>query len=1392
MKRRFTKLIAALALLLFVAPPMVGWGQTRTETVVYTLDGTTTGGSNGYATESDITQNDIAWKVKANTMVNPWRFGGNSITNEDRPAYTTTALTNNNTNITKVVITTGTATATVNSVKLIVADNSSFTSATTLTESWVASSTITFNRPTGADWTDKFFKIVINVSVSGSSNKYAQFVKAEFYAETGTPQPTTYTVTYNGNGNTSGDVPVDDTEYDDDNNIVTVLGPGDLAKTGHTFEWWSDMQDGTDEDAHLYEEDGTFVITENTTLYAQWSVNTYNYTLNVTGDDGEAMAELQVDGSTVAQDAKIAYDKEVTVVVATNTGYNYSIEVKDADNNDIPVANDKFTMPASDVTVSVTTTLIPTYTITFDAGSGTCNTPTMSDLEGSTINLPTATPSQACVSRGWTFAGWATESVNETTTVPTLLNGDYTIIGNATLYAVYKVTEGNGGTETFNFETIATNNSWNNATVYNPVTQGAVTLTGNKGTSSTNCPIYYSTDHSWRMYNGSNLTVSSSAGDVTAVTSTPSQTFTINNNGTATISFSATVKFTEITVTYGTSTTTYNSNPSCLPMVATPTFTPAAGTYTGAQNVTIECDTDGATIQYKTTEEGEWQNYSEAIPVSTTTTIWAKATNNGMDDSEVAEATYVIQYTLTVNIDDMVEYFLFDNSNETWDEITLDENGQALVSSGADIRISGGEVYDDCYEVESFNVTDGNDDPVTVVDNTDEDGTYSFIMPASNATLTATLNEIAAHYTLTVEGTANVSFEMLVGSMSTITPLNANHQASICEASEVKISELTVGIGYVLESVTINDGNTTTEITPTSGVYMFEMPSSNATLTFTLGEIPTYTYTLATTIESGKSYIIVGQDNGNYFAMGQQNSNNRAAVGISVDVNNKATVASEEVYEFAIESVGENVYSIYDARNNNNEGGYLYAASSSNNYLKTEAELDANGKWAISIGEGGVASVVAQGTYTRKYMRFNINSNNNNPLFSCYASTSDLPKVYLYEKDGTPATESYTLTIDGYTDVTEGTNNRGYYLIASPVTVDLTNHDMTTGDFDLYYFDQAKEDEWRNYEVTPFNLVPGTGYLYAKKATAATPTYNFTLAGAPYSGNGQVTLHKTEGTQYSGWNLIGNPWDVDATIEASREYYKMNTNGNELEPGTDHIVNAMEGIFVIANGYNDEVTFTPSNPDLANTDAMVVMNVTRNRGNVIDRAIVRFGEGGMLPKFQLNPKHTKVYFQQDNKDYAVVRSANEGEMPVNFKAENNGTYTLSVNTENVEMTYLHLIDNKTGADVDLLQTPSYTFEAKTTDYASRFRLVFSANSVASEGACEPGFAYFNGSNWTVSNPSTGSGSEATLQVVDVMGRVLSSETLSGNAEVNINQPTGVYMLRLVSGDSVKVQKVVVR
>ena len=52
--------------------------------------------------------------------------------------------------------------------------------------------------------------------------------------------------------------------------------------------------------------------------------------------------------------------------------------------------------------------------------------------------------------------------------------------------------------------------------------------------------------------------------------------------------------------------------------------------------------------------------------------------------------------------------------------------------------------------------------------------------------------------------------------------------------------------------------------------------------------------------------------------------------------------------------------------------------------------------------------------------------------------------------------------------------------------------------------------------------------------------------------------------------------------------------------------------------------------------------------------------------------------------------------------------------------------------------------------------------------------------------------EATVQVIDMLGHVISSETFSGSYERKINGAPGVYLVRLIHGNDVKVQKVVVR
>jgi hypothetical protein len=192
----------------------------------------------------------------------------------------------------------------------------------------------------------------------------------------------------------------------------------------------------------------------------------------------------------------------------------------------------------------------------------------------------------------------------------------------------------------------------------------------------------------------------------------------------------------------------------------------------------------------------------------------------------------------------------------------------------------------------------------------------------------------------------------------------------------------------------------------------------------------------------------------------------------------------------------------------------------------------------------------------------------------------------------------------------------------------------------------------------------------------------------------------------------------------------------------------------------------------------------RSNNKQLDNAIVVFGKNQSLGKVSFRANSSKVYMPVDNKDYAIVSTeSNVGEMPVNFKAENNGTYTLSFNAEEVSFAYLHLIDNMTGIETDLLANPSYSFEAKTTDYESRFKLVFATGNNSNDDA----FAFYSNGSFVINNEG-----EATLQVIDINGRILKSESINGCANINVNAAQGIYMLRLVNGENVMVQKVVVR
>ncbi|MCV6608794.1 MAG: InlB B-repeat-containing protein [Campylobacterales bacterium] len=101
--------------------------------------------------------------------------------------------------------------------------------------------------------------------------------------------PTTYTITYNGNGNTGGSVPADQTKTEDIN-LTLSTNSGSLTKTNFTFVGWNTLADGSGTD---YGVESKYVNNSDITLYAKWT-NLVTYTVTFDVDGGSAVSSLDI------------------------------------------------------------------------------------------------------------------------------------------------------------------------------------------------------------------------------------------------------------------------------------------------------------------------------------------------------------------------------------------------------------------------------------------------------------------------------------------------------------------------------------------------------------------------------------------------------------------------------------------------------------------------------------------------------------------------------------------------------------------------------------------------------------------------------------------------------------------------------------------------------------------------------------------------------------------------------------------------------------------------------------------------------------------------------------------------------------------------------------------
>ena len=194
--------------------------------------------------------------------------------------------------------------------------------------------------------------------------------------------------------------------------------------------------------------------------------------------------------------------------------------------------------------------------------------------------------------------------------------------------------------------------------------------------------------------------------------------------------------------------------------------------------------------------------------------------------------------------------------------------------------------------------------------------------------------------------------------------------------------DVTDKVEWMIDPETLSKETTSVEVAAYIGDVMSEVFMVNGIVVKDPAVFVKCNSTIA--LKDGSRIIITNADATKALSATQKN-NNRAAADITLEedgtlledaeveiITLKAVTGATPMWELVV------------------PGGYLYAASSSSNYLKTQTTNDANGQWTIEIAETGVATIKAQGTYTHNLLRYNSSST----LFSCYTGGQDDVVIY--------------------------------------------------------------------------------------------------------------------------------------------------------------------------------------------------------------------------------------------------------------------------------------------------------------------------------------------------------------------------------------------------------------
>lgn len=205
---------------------------------------------------------------------------------------------------------------------------------------------------------------------------------------------------------------------------ATLTAPSEPTKEEHTFEGWYYDNNGENTEWNFETDRARYTMR----LTAQWKANTYTVTVK---DDGN--------GTALADPASAKMGAEVSLTAMPNSGYHFKKWEVVPDK--VEIENNKFTMPADDVTVKAIfernassgggggggTTY---YTLTFETNGGD-SIQAIRAARGKTLDLSAYTPMRD----GYDFGGWyADKDLTQRIT-------EIKLSGSKTVYADWKKRE---------------------------------------------------------------------------------------------------------------------------------------------------------------------------------------------------------------------------------------------------------------------------------------------------------------------------------------------------------------------------------------------------------------------------------------------------------------------------------------------------------------------------------------------------------------------------------------------------------------------------------------------------------------------------------------------------------------------------------------------------------------------------------------------------------------------------------------------------------------------------------------------------------------------------------------------------------------------------------------